>query len=124
MIRHINSFGTENASNIKNIPPSSSVHSNLYQHQFSFCKWHVRNIANLNKSPLYFVEKLDIVEKKEPKISSFSFKNAFVPTENRLREIFSLKQKEKKKEEAINKKNQTDKVMVGKRKLSYFKNHR
>lgn len=38
VIRDINCFGTENVGYIKNIPPGSSVHSNLYQHQLSLRK--------------------------------------------------------------------------------------
>jgi hypothetical protein len=49
MIRHINSFGPKNAGDIKDIPPSSSIHSNLYQHKLSLCKWRVSNILNLKK---------------------------------------------------------------------------
>lgn len=49
MVRYINSFGSEDTDNIKNIPPSSSIHGNLKQHQLTLCKWRVCQILNLNK---------------------------------------------------------------------------
>lgn len=53
VIRHINSFCPKNISNVKNIPPGSSIHSNLYQHQFSLCKWKVSDIPNLKNNTMY-----------------------------------------------------------------------
>ena len=47
VIRHINSFGPKNVGNVKYIPSSSSIDSNLYQHQFALSKWQVGNITNL-----------------------------------------------------------------------------
>lgn len=47
MVRNINSFGPKNAGNIQYISSSSSIHSNLYQHQFSFSKWQMGKILNL-----------------------------------------------------------------------------
>lgn len=34
VIRHNNSFGPENAGNIKDIPPSSVIHRNIHQRNF------------------------------------------------------------------------------------------
>jgi hypothetical protein len=50
VIRHINSFSPKNLGNVKDIPSSSSISSNLYQHQFSLSKWQVGNITNLKES--------------------------------------------------------------------------
>lgn len=50
VVRDINSFGPKNAGNVKDISSSSSIYSNLYQHQLSFSKWQVGKIPNLRES--------------------------------------------------------------------------
>lgn len=47
MVRYINCFGTENVSNVEDVPPCSGINSNLYQHQFSFSKWQMSDVLNL-----------------------------------------------------------------------------
>jgi len=49
VIRYVNSFSPENTSNVQDISSSSSVHGNLNQHQFSFSKWQMSKIMDLQK---------------------------------------------------------------------------
>ena len=55
MIGYVNSFCPENTSIVQDISSRSSVHSNLNQHQFSFSKWQMSKIMDLQASPQNFI---------------------------------------------------------------------